>query len=204
MEKTIHIEGLDLAGKSTICRYIEKLGNFSKRNNTLLPPNCNPLHVATEKLRKQDLMPNTDLGWMYYGVLLIDLKEYKNNLSDLMLQDSTIIARSIAYHSVFGDKDLAKKFRELLPEHPKFTFSCLLTASESVRLERLKGRISRNNDNPEDYLIRSNPAGFFKMEEILAEIVQNDFNGIIIDSSNLEQDGEKERIAKFIWEKANV
>lgn len=204
MKKSIHIEGLDLAGKSTICRYIEKFAPFIKRNNSLLPTNCNPLHTATEKLRKQDLLPGSDLGWLYYGVLLFDLKEYDKHTSDFVLQDSTIIARSIAYHSVFGDKNLVQKFKELLPIHPKFSFSCLLTASSTVRMERLKGRISRNNDNPEDYLIRSNPAGFYKMEEILAEIVEKNFNGIIIDSSNLEQDGEKERISKLIWEKANV
>lgn len=204
MKKSVHIEGLDLAGKSTMCRYIEKLGNFSKRNNTLLPPDCNPLHKTADKLRKQDALAIPELGWMYYGALLLDLKEYDKYASDLILQDSTIIARSIAYHTVFGDKELAQKFRELLPEHPLFSFSCLLTASAEVRLERLKGRISRNNDNPEDYLIRSDPAGFYRMEDILADIVVNHFKGIIIDSSNLEEEGEKDRIAKLILEKANV
>ena len=204
MKKSIHIEGLDLAGKSTVCRYLEKMGNFSKRNNTLLPPGCNPLHAAADKLRKQDLCSNGDLGWLYYGALLLDFKDYDKHTTDLMLQDSTIIARSIAYHAVFGDKELSKKFRDLLPEHPKFSFSCLLKSTASVRLKRLEGRISRHNDNPEDFLIKTDPAGFFKMEDILAEIVISHFNGIIIDSSNLEQEGEKERIASFIMEKANV
>lgn len=204
MNKSVHIEGLDLAGKSTICRHLEKLRNFSKRNNSLLPPNCNPLHAAADKLRKQDAVPSTDLGWMYYGSLLFDLKDYEKHATNLMLQDSTIIARSIAYHAVFGEKELSEKFRELLPEHPRFSFSCLLKASASVRLERLKGRISRNNDNPEDYLIQKDPEGFYKMEDILADIVINHFNGIIIDSSYLEQDGEKDRIANLILEKANV
>ena len=204
MKKSVHIEGLDLAGKSTMCRYMATLGNFSKRNNTLLPPNCNLLHATADRLRKQDALSIAELGWMYYGALLLDLKEYDKYTSDFILQDSTIIARSIAYHSVFGDKELAERFRELLPEHPVFSFSCLLTASASVRLERLKGRVSRNNDSPEDHLIKSNPEGFYKMEEILADIVVNHFKGIIIDSSNLEQEGEKERIGKLILEKANV
>lgn len=201
--QTIHIEGLDLAGKSTICRNIVKLGNFEKRNNSILSEGLNPIHKVAEVFRKEKTLGNADLGWLFYGALLLDLKDYIPSETPIV-QDSTLLLRSIAYHSVFGDKELAKKFRELIPQHPRFAFSCLLTASLDVRLERLRGRISRGNDRPEDYLIRENSKGFKEMEDILIELVKNEFNGIVIDSSNLEAEGEKERIATLIIQNANV
>ena len=199
--RTIHIEGLDLAGKSTICRYIQQSRNFQKRNNTLLADN--PLQEKADILRKAGQTDDGVLGRLYYESLLYDLEQYVPS-DELIIQDSTIILRSIAFHSVFGDKELAKDFKRLLPRHPRFALSIVLTASDEVRKKRLVGRMSRHKDSPEDHLINANPQGFHEMEGILFGLVQNEFGGIIVDASNLEQEGEKERIAQLILETANV
>ena len=167
--RTIHIEGLDLAGKSTICRYIQQTRNYQKRNNTILAEN--PLQAKADILRKEGKTDDAVLGRMYYDSLLYDLEHYVLP-EEPIIQDSTIILRSIAFHSVFGDKQLAEEFRQLLPRHPRFARSVVLTASDEVRKKRLEGRISRHNDNPEDYLIHSNPKGFHEMETILFELVK--------------------------------
>ena len=198
---TIHVEGLDLAGKSTVCRYLVAKSGAQHRNNTLL--SSSPIHVQAELLRKRDLLDPAGLGWIYYGCMLFDLENYV--VPDApVVQDSTILLRSIAYHEVFGDRALAAKFRMLLPRHPRFAYSCVLVASDEVRLSRLEGRCSRHNDNPEDFLIRRDPAGFHEMERILVETAREHFGAETIDTSFLEQEGEKDRVADLILEKAHV
>ena len=195
MSITIHVEGLDLAGKSTICRFIRDSFGFQLRNNILVSDN--PTIRETDYLRKNGLMDDASLGRRYYDALKYDLEHYSDG-SERIVQDSTIIVRSIAFHSVLGDPDLAESFRQLLPLHPRFTKSVVLVASDEVRLKRLEGRCSRKNDSPEDYLIKSNPDVFHRMENIIIDLVVNRFGGAIIDSSNMEQDGEKDRIARKI------
>ena len=201
--KTIHIEGLDLAGKSTICRLLAVGQNAEKRNNSILPTGENTVHQVAERFRKSKGLNDIEIGGLYYGSLLIDLRNYKPS-EELVIQDSTLLLRSIAYHSVFGDKALSEKFKELIPVQPRFGFSCLLKASDEVRISRLQGRISRGNDNPEDFLIQKAPQKFHEMEDILENLITEYFGGIVIDSSSLEKEGEKERIVNLILEKANV
>lgn len=195
MSITIHVEGLDLAGKSTICRFIRDSFGFQLRNNILVLDN--PTIRETDYLRKNGLMDDESLGKRYYDVLKYDLDHYSER-EERVVQDSTIIVRSIAFHSVLGDPALAESFRELLPRHPRFTRSVVLVASDEVRLKRLEGRCSRKHDSPEDYLIKSNPDVFHRMEDIIIDLVVNQFGGSIVDSSEMEQDGAKDRIAQTI------
>ncbi len=196
---TLHIEGLDLAGKSTVCRKIVEKTGMEHRHNSILA--SNPVHDQAEILRKKDLLSPAGLGWIFLGTLLYDLEHYEAPAAPVV-QDSTILLRSIAYHSVFGDPGLADRFRDLLPRHPRFTATCILQASDEVRLRRLEGRCSRHNDNPEDFLICRDPKGFHRMEDILIETAAEHFHAVVVDTSNLEQDGEKDRVADLILQKA--
>ena len=195
MSITIHVEGLDLAGKSTICRFIRDSFGFQLRNNILVSDN--PTIQETDYLRKNGLMDDESLGKRYYDALKYDLDHY-NESAERIVQDSTIIVRSIAFHSVLGDPALAESFRELLPRHPRFNRSVVLVASDEVRLKRLEGRCSRKNDSPEDYLIKRDPGAFHRIEDIIIDLVVNQFGGAIVDSSEMEQDGAKDRIAQKI------
>ena len=195
MSITIHVEGLDLAGKSTICRFIRDSFGFQLRNNILV--SGNPTIQETDYLRKNDLLDDASLGRRYFVALKYDLDHYSEG-SERIVQDSTIIVRSIAFHSVLGDPALAESFRELLPRHPRFTRSVVLVASDEVRLKRLEGRCSRKNDSPEDYLIKRDPGAFHRIEDIIIDLVVNQFGGAIVDSSEMEQDGAKDRIAQKI------
>jgi len=201
MGAAIHIEGLDLAGKSTICRFIRDNCGYRIRNNVLTADN--PLIENADHLRKNNLIDDASLGRLYLEALQYDLDHYQEDRNALIVQDSTIIVRSIAFHSVVGDQELAESFRQLLPRHPHFTHSFVLTASDEVRLERLRGRCSRHHDSPEDHLIRTKPDVFHKMEQIIIDLVVNEFGGTVIDSSAMEREGEKERLAASILEKCN-
>lgn len=192
--RTIHVEGLDLAGKSTVCRVLRDHLGAEMRVNSLLPPGANSIHADAERLRKSDAVSSAALGGMYYAALLRDLELY-NPPAETVIQDSSLILRSIAFHSVFGDPKLADAFRALLPRHPRFGATVVTMATDEVRLKRLEGRCSRRNDNPEDFLIVRDPAGFHRMEDVLVETAKREFNAIVVDTSFLEREGEKERVA---------
>ena len=198
---TIHVEGLDLAGKSTVCRLLAARLGAEHRHNSILAEN--PVHAAADSLRTRDLLETGPLGWVFYGALLYDLAYYAPP-DGPVVQDSTVLLRSIAFHEVFGDKAVAEKFRTLLPRHPRFTRSFVLTASDAVRLKRLEGRCSRHNDSPEDYLIRRDPDGFHRMERLLMDLAAEHFGAEVIDSSNLEREGGKEEVVGLILEKSHV
>ncbi len=198
---TIHVEGLDLAGKSTVCRLLAaRLGAEHRRNSILAD---NPVHAQADALRFRAILEDGPLGWLFYGALLYDLDNYAPPEGPV-IQDSTIILRSIVFHECFGDKALAAKFRTLLPRHPRFTKSFVLTASDEVRLKRLEGRCSRHNESPEDFLIRKDPDGFHRMESLLVETAAAYFGAEVIDSSNLEREGGKDEVVNLILEKSNV
>ena len=198
--RTLHIEGLDLAGKSTVCRVLRDRWGAEMRSNSIVPPGANTIHVEAERLRKADAMPAAPLGGLYYAALLRDLELYEPPAGPVV-QDSSLILRSIAFHTVFGDPALADAFRALLPRHPRFGATVVIWASDEVRRMRLEGRCSRHNDNPEDFLIVRDPDGFHRMQDVLFETAEREFGATLVDTSFLERDGEKQRIADLLLSK---
>lgn len=194
---TLHVEGLDLSGKSTVCRLLRDRWGAEMRVNSLLPPGVNTIHVEAERLRKADAIPAAPLGGLYYGALLRDLELY-DSPSGPVVQDSSLILRSIAFHTVFGDPALAEAFRALLPRHPRFGATVVLWASDEVRRMRLEGRCSRHNDNPEDFLVIRDPKGFHRMQDVLFETAERAFGATLFDTSFLERDGEKDRVVSLL------
>ena len=193
--KTIHIEGLDLAGKSTTCRMLRERLGAEYRHCSLLPDNkiydlASSLHVA-QKVKTETA------GGIFLGSVMRDLERYTPP-DHFVVQDSTSVLRSIAYHSVVGDPGLADAFRELLPYYPKFGASFVLWSSTEVRLERLKGRISRHHDTPEDYFIRDSLDKFNRMQDVIIETAREYFDAEVVDTSKMEQEGEKERLVEYL------
>ena len=193
--QTIHLEGLDLAGKSTISSLLASRLNAVHRRNSLIEGNH--LHQKAEIMRKNKTIDNESLSWVYYACMLIDIEKFKSPEKPC-IQDSTIILRSLAYNKAKGKNELAAAFEEKLSVHPRFTLSIILSASDEVRLKRLEGRISRGNDNPEDFIIRDKPELFHAMNDCLCEYAMKYFNAVIIDTSKLEQEGEKEKVVSEI------
>jgi guanosine-3',5'-bis(diphosphate) 3'-pyrophosphohydrolase len=195
----IYIEGLDLAGKSTVSRRLrERCGNFEIRNNSLL--RSNPLHQAADRLRKATQTDDLSLGYLYYGAMLYDLEQIRNEPTPdaNVLQDSTILLRSLAFHTVSGNTALAEQFRSKLAEHPKFDRAFFLTCSPDVRKQRLAGRASRGNTNREDFLISSNPDLFFAMEGELRRLATEYFGAEVVDTGELESPQGSDRVLDSI------
>lgn len=192
----IHLEGLDLAGKSTLCRALsEALPDAKIRHNCLAEDN--PLYQQADAIRLKGEMPDEPLGWLYYGALLADLDAWTPR-TDSIIQDSTILLRSCAFHEVKGNFDLAARFRSLLARHPGFDRSFVLVSDRDTRLKRLEGRISRGNEANDDFLVRDDPAKFFAMEKILVDTAVTWFDAEVIDTSRLEDQQERKRIIEHI------
>lgn len=185
---TIHFEGLDLAGKSTVCnRLTARLPGSKIRHNTLIAEN--PVCLAADRLRKAGTLEDAALGALYFGALLHDIDAYRPSpANDLVIQDSTILLRSLAFHSILGNAELVDLFQSRLATHPRFGKSFFLTCDPGVRRQRLKVRVSGGNDSPEDHLLLTNPEQFFAIEAELRRLAVTYFDATILDASKLEDE----------------
>ena len=196
--KTIYIEGLELAGKSTTCRLLRDYLDAEYRHCAFLPGN--PIYDCASALHVGRKLRDETLGGLFLGSVMRDLERYTPP-DHFVVQDSTSVLRSIAYHSVVGDPGLAAAFRELLPRCPCFGASFVLWSSNEVRLKRLEGRVSRHHDLPKDFLVRDEPDKFAHMQDIMIETAKEFFDAEVVDTSNMEQDGEKERLVEYLASK---
>jgi len=184
-------EGLDLSGKSTLCRRLSESTGWSIRNNSLLPKGENPYYSDARESHKMQSATDLEVGEIFLKALQYDIEHYANPGTPY-IQDSTILLRSIAYHQEIGNIDLVRKFEAFLEKHPKPFVSFLCQPSIEVRLKRLSGRISRNNDTPEDHIIRQDPDRFRRMENTISGLVRRHFKMRALDTSLLE-DPDKSR-----------
>jgi len=195
---TLYVEGLELAGKSTLCRLLRDRLQAEYRHCAFLPDN--PIYDCGSALHVGRKVRSDTLGGIFLGSVMRDLERYAPP-DHPVVQDSTSVLRSIAFHSVVGDPGLADAFRAILPRCPRFGASFVLRSSMEVRLRRLEGRISRHHDLPKDMLVRDAPEKFGRMQDIMIETAVDWFGAEIVDTSNMEQEGEKERLVEYLVSK---
>jgi thymidylate kinase len=193
----LHFEGLDLAGKSTLCRRLARQarGTWAIRHNALTVDN--PVYDLADRLRKAGL-PAETVGWLYHAALLLDLDRYQKS-STPTIQDSTILLRSLAFHRVQGNRALVDRLEELFDRHPRFDRSFVCVASHEVRLRRLAIR-RKENLGPEDLLVRDEPARFFAMERVLVDYAERKWGATVLDTSRLEEQERLELVFRHLPE----
>lgn len=176
----VHFEGLDLAGKSTVCRLFREhaRGDWQLRRNCLVADN--PIHDLADRLRKEGRSEES-VGWLYHAALLYDLEQYQPVAGDL-IQDSTILLRSLAFHKVRGTPGLVDRLEALIDRHPRFDRSFVLVADHQTRLQRLAKRRPQNL-GPEDFLVRDDPQRFYAMERQLVDYATRHFGAVVLDTS---------------------
>lgn len=185
----VHFEGMDLAGKTTATRnFIASTGQeWEVRRNTISLDN--PIYTLADSLRRADAYDAEVLGNLYVAALMGDIRtfEYPDRNT---VQDSTIILRSLAFHSVRGTPRIVEVLEDLLPNHPKFDASFIFTASIEKRLERLQSRMRNEPEqvSPEDLLVIENPEKFMAMEASLIDMARRTFHSVIIDTTSLTPD----------------
>jgi thymidylate kinase len=183
----IHIEGMDLAGKTTARnRLAKRLGGWAVRSNRL--SEHNEVYDLADRLRREDALDAESLGHLFVAALAADLRLYQPDEQPL-IQDSTILLRSLAYHRVNQTSGVVVALERLLPYHPRFATSVVLTASIDARRQRLEMRRERAADEvaPDDLLIEQNPAKFIAMERELIEVATTHFDAKVVDTSDLDE-----------------
>lgn len=191
----LHFEGLDLAGKSTLCKRLkEKWPVEQTRHNSISDGNI--LYEKANELRKKDSLDSELLGWLYYAAMILDLEKFSKS-EGRIIQDSTILLRSLAFHLGHKTPVLPEFLIKALDKHPRFDYSFVLVASRECRLKRLEKR-RENQLGPEDFIVRDNPDLFYKMESILVDYSIKYFNAKVIDTSDLEYPDKSDSIIESI------
>ncbi|MEZ6141695.1 MAG: hypothetical protein R3B84_14075 [Zavarzinella sp.] len=177
----VHFEGLDLAGKSTVCRLFRENapGNWNIRHNTMVEDN--PIYELADRLRRDATNGDAMVGWLYHAALLYDLEKYVPP-SDDIIQDSLILLRSLAFHSAIGTRGLTDQLELIIDHHPRFDHTFVLVADHQTRLARLAKR-RKQHLGPEDFLVLNDPERFYIMQKLLIDYAIKHFGAVIIDSS---------------------
>ena len=130
-----HIEGMDLAGKSTATAHLVVSTRHGLQRNSLVPNN--PIYAEADRLRRNGAAPDV-LGPMYVRALDWDLNHMTSGRP--RVQDSTILLRSLAFYEVLGHDQIVDQLHAMIPRHPRFGCTIVLTASIEARLVRLAER----------------------------------------------------------------
>ncbi len=193
-----HIEGMDLAGKTSATRALAAAleGNCKTRRNTL--QDKSEFHKIVDDIRVKNGLSEFDLGLLYCKVLEDDLRNFAYPTQDT-IQDSTVLLRSLSYHSACENWELVDEFKKLLPLHPKFTASIVLTANLDSRLKRLEMRKALNSEEvaSDDLMIITNPDRFFLMERYLIEFAQIYFDAKVLDTTHLSKSEVQVKVRLF-------
>jgi hypothetical protein len=186
---------MDLAGKSSTCRgLLAALGpGWRVRKNSLCADN--PVYELADRLRREDRSRGATLGHLYVAALLADLEDYRPPEGN-MIQDSTIMLRTLAHHTVAATPGVVEVMETQLALHPRFTLSVVLTASRDARLRRLELRRRREGHEiaPDDLLVESDPGRFFAMEALLVRLATEHFGAITLDTTDLSPQAVVERV----------
>lgn len=177
----VHIGGMDLAGKTTVVnRFIASTNKpWGIRKKFLWDENPSKRAIL---LSQDD--DSVSKGYMYLAALVEDIKHFQYPRYDTV-QESCIILRSLAFWTVLGPRKLAQGFEALLPSHPKFDKSFILTADANVRLERLKERGMISFVSKTDALLVADITVLMEMEAVMVRVAKKWFGSLVIDTTSL-------------------
>ena len=183
----LHIEGMDLAGKTTIANIIANQSGVDwKIYNNCLSQN-NPIQQFIKEIKAQRIYDEEIYGYLHYVTMMADIKYFE--LKGNIIQDSMLLLRSIIFNKEKKYNDVVHLLEELVPKHPIPNTSVYLTANIDLRKKRVLKRIESNPNQvtKNDILILDNPKQFEKRNVGLMELSQKYFNSIVLDTSEMTE-----------------
>jgi thymidylate kinase len=188
MAHYIHFEGMDLAGKSTASRLLSEGSEepWEIRSNSLDPDNAIFQLANTLRLSKDQIYSAETMGPLYVAASLADIERFTRPEVNTV-QDSTIIVRSMAWHTINNTPGVVEAFRPLLPKFRLFDKSFVFTASIAARQQRLEQRIAEAPEtvDSDDLAVIRKPERFLAMESTLLEIAKTAFDAVVIDTTDM-------------------
>lgn len=189
MGRLILVEGLDLAGKSTLCQglkaHFEKTGWKVRSANGELCPDNPTARVAREMVRWDPGFTGPEAGGLFMAAHLWDARHFKPpGAGEVHLQDSCWL-RSLAFERVIGTPELATMMEAQSRSFPVFDAAIVLTASLETRRARLA---QRAQNDLHDLFAFKNPDKFFRIELELAELAWRKAGALVLATDGLDPD----------------
>jgi thymidylate kinase len=173
--RIILVEGLDLAGKSTLVRNLA--AELARRGipvrvsrNALCPGN--PIAALADQVRRDPQAGVLETGSLFLAAHLWDARHFASPPDGVIhLQDSCWL-RTLAYNCDHGTPGIPDLLRAAIPSFPRFDAAVFLTAGIAERQRRLAQRECEQpgSNDAGNHLVRSNPQGFLRLEEMLWQL----------------------------------
>lgn len=180
----ILIEGLDLAGKSTLvagleAHYRAQGRPVQVRNGQFCPDNPGG-QVARELVRWDEGFGGVEAGALFLSSMLWDARNFVPPQT-LHIQDSCWL-RTLAFEQLYGSPQLAAMMEEQGRKFPRFEHAIFLTASLEERRKRLA---SRGQNDIHDLMAFRKPEKFLAIEARLMQLVKEWEAGVVLSTDGL-------------------
>lgn len=192
MRRMILVEGLDLAGKSTLVKALEQ--HYASQGMAVRVGHgefcaTNPIaDVARAIMRTDENFTGVEAGALFLSSMLWDARHYQP-WEGLHLQDSSWL-RTLAFEQLYGAPALAELMERQGQLFPRFDAAILLTASLPERQRRLG---TRTVNDVHDLLAFKKPEKFLAIERRLIALVQEWEHGSVLPTDGLSPEQVLER-----------
>jgi thymidylate kinase len=201
--RIVLIEGLDLAGKSTLVENLQ--GELSRQGipvrisrNALCPDN--PIASLADQVRRDPHAGVVETGALFLAAHLWDARHFTPPPDGMVhLQDSCWL-RTLAYHSFRGTPGIPNLLHEALPFFPRFHAAVFLTADIMVRQSRLEQRERGrpgSNDHA-DYAVKDDPDNFLSLDRLLNRLAADLVEARTLDTTGLGELAVLDRAEHFL------
>lgn len=197
MGRVILVEGLDLAGKSTLVRGLQrKLVDAGWRVRMCHGDLCeeNPVARVTRQMMRWDPgFKPAEGAPLFLASHLWDLRNYQPpaQADEIHLQDSCAL-RSLAFERVLGQEFYAQRIEEVVDQLPRFDAAYVLTASLKNRVERFKER--EQNDLHDSFML-SDPVRFSRVDSELLRLGVAKCGAKLVCTDDFDVD----QLLEFVW-----
>lgn len=185
------IEGLDLAGKTTLCEgLVQKLEAIGlivvlSKNNLL---GQNAVGKRAKEYALGTPVTNLETGALFLASHFYDTTLFQIPPEGVVhLQDSSWL-RTVSHHSMHGTPVVPELAEALFDAHPKFGTVIYLTANIEVRKQRVIEREARRpgTNTPGDYMSHTDPDFVIRHDRKLLDITYGFYPDVcVIDTSSM-------------------
>jgi thymidylate kinase len=201
MGRLVLVEGLDLAGKSTLIQGLERLfrdnGWLVEVSHGDLCPN-NPVAKVTRQMMRWDPGFSKEEGApLFLASHLWDERHFvpPTEPGRIHIQDSCAL-RSLAFERVLGQEFYARRLAAAVDRLPDFHAAYALTASMNSRVQRFSQRAE--NDLHDSFML-SDPVRFAQVDAELLRLTTSRFQARLICTDELDP----EALLALVWNDLN-